>query len=74
MMVTLFPKATEEQTFPKSYENNILTIGVYNSMSAQQITMKKHLLMESINKKFGPNTVKKISISMCEQREDQEIA
>lgn len=63
----IFSKEALKQTIPKAYQNQILTINVYNSVWAQQITMHKHRILEEINLKFGPKTLKKIHIVLAEQ-------
>ena len=49
---TLLPAGALENTFPKSYQDGVLTIGVYESLWAQQVQMKKHTLLQLINQKF----------------------
>lgn len=66
----LLPEKSDEETFPKSYDHNTLTIGVINSSWAQQLMMQKHKIIEEINKKYGVNTVKNLKIQMAEKRED----
>ena len=56
-----------KNSFPKSYKDNTLTIGVMNSVWAQEVVMKKHLIQEAINKKFGEKTILKLRIEMCER-------
>ena len=72
---TLLPKGALEQTRPKSYTKQTLVIGVQNSMWAEQLMMQKHRILEAINHKFGPGTVKNIRIEMVEPAEqDHESA
>ena len=61
---TLLPAAAADLTFPISYEWKNLTVGVMNSSCAQQIAMQKHQIIESINEKFGPETVKNIKVEI----------
>lgn len=63
---TLLPKEALDHSFPSSYKEQILKIAVHNSLWAEQIMMKKHLIIEAINKKFGPNTVKNIVVTLQE--------
>ncbi len=60
----LLPKDVLKNTFPKSYEDNTLTIGVYNSAWAQQVQMYKHTIQQKINEKFGPVAIKNIKIKV----------
>ncbi len=60
----ILPAESLKSTFPKSYENETLTIGVLNSAWAQQLLMHKHRIQQGINKKFGENTVKNVRIEM----------
>lgn len=55
------PAAADTKTSP-SYKNNELTIGVPDPAWAQQLNMKRHLILDELNKKFGPRTVKQIKI------------
>lgn len=63
----LFPKQNTEETSPKSYNHNTLTIGVTSSAWAQQLMMQKHKILEEINKKYGATTLKDIKIEMVEK-------
>lgn len=70
----LFPEAWVRETFPKAYDREILVIGVYNSMWAQTVMMKRQQILEAINKKFGEGTVKTVRIETCEKmEEDQDL-
>ena len=53
-------------TFAKSYEKNVLTIGVLNSVWAQKVQMNRHLIQDEINKKYGPRVIANIRIEMAE--------
>ncbi len=67
---TLAPKILKPEalknTFPKSYEKNTLTIGVLNSVWAQQIQMNQHRIQKGINDKYGPAAVANIRIEMAQ--------
>ena len=63
----LLPPQAETQTFPKSYEAGVLTVGVLNSSWGQQIAMQKHLILEAINQKYGPKTLQNIKIEMTDK-------
>lgn len=61
----LSPEA-QEQTFPRHYQDGTLTVGAINSAAAEQLSQQKHLLLEAINKKFGPKTLQKIKVQVSE--------
>ena len=63
----LLPKEAESQTFPKSYDEGVLTVGVLNSACAQQIAMQKHQFQEAINQKYGSKTLQNIKIEMTDK-------
>lgn len=63
---TLLSPEASSQSFPKSYNGKTLTIGVTNSACAQQIAMRKHEIIEAINKKYGAKTVQNIKVEMSE--------
>jgi hypothetical protein len=63
----LLPKGALEHSSPQSYKDSVLTIAVYNSLWAEQITMKKHLFLEALNQKFGPHTIKNIRVKICDE-------
>ncbi len=63
----LLPKEALKNTFPKSYEDNTLIIGVLNAGWAQQVQMHKHTIQQKLNEKFGPHTVKNIRIQTNEK-------
>ncbi len=65
------PPDALENTFPKSYENRTLTVGVYNSAWSQQVQMQKHHLLEALNQKFGTNAVAKIHIALSENASEK---
>jgi len=58
----MLPGESLQNTFPKSYSEKVLTIGVLNSAWAQQLHMHSHRIQKALNDKFGENTVKKIRI------------
>ncbi len=64
----LFSPTVLEHSFPKSYENHVLTIGVYDSLWAGQLAMQKHLIQAAINEKFGADAVSKITFHFCEKK------
>jgi len=64
---TLLPSLWTEQTFTQSYKDAVFTLGVKNSMWAQELTMKKHLIQDYINKECGENTVTKIKVILIEE-------
>lgn len=59
-------KGWEEEAIPQHYKEAILTIGVKNSMWAQELAMKKHLILEYIKTTLGQNTVKSIKVVLIE--------
>lgn len=61
------PENALKHTFPKSYAQQTLTIGVVNSAWAQQVQMNKHRIQQAINQKYGPHTIKKIRIDIVDQ-------
>jgi predicted nucleic acid-binding Zn ribbon protein len=61
------PDEALKNTFPKSYKNQILIIGVLSSAWAEKVQINKHRIHKSLKKKFGDNTVKKIKIELCER-------
>lgn len=63
----LLPKEALKSSFPKSFKNQILTIGTINSVWADQINRNKHRIHQSLQKKFGEKTIQKIRIQMCEE-------
>lgn len=65
LLSTYFPGKTEGDTPPikvVSCKAASLSITAANSSLLHQLTMKKHLLQTEINAKFGPDTVKKITL------------
>ncbi len=68
----LLPEGALKETFPKSFDEAraILTIGIYNSMWAQVVTMKRQQIMEGINQKFGTDAVKTVRVEVCEKTEE----
>jgi len=65
LLTTYFPGKTEGE-LPAikvvSCKSASLNISAANSSLLHQLTMKKHLLQTELNAKFGPNTIKKISL------------
>lgn len=53
--------------FPKNFQDQTLTIGVYNSAWAQQLQLKKHLIQQELNKKFGKDSIQNLRIEMSEK-------
>ncbi len=70
---TMLPEEAAAQAFPKSYDGKTLTVGVLNSAWAQQIAMQKHQILEAINKKFGPKTLRNIKIEMTDKPPEAEF-
>lgn len=64
LAVKLLPSEVLEYTFPKYYENQVLTVGVLNSVWAEQLQIKKHILLEEMNKKY--HCIIKLRIVMSE--------
>ena len=63
----ILPENALESTFPKSYKNNKLTIGVLNSSWAQVVQMNKHRIHQSLKDKFGEKKVSDIRIEIAEE-------
>lgn len=59
-------KEALQNTYPKSYDNNVLTIGATSPSWAQKVQMANHILREELAKKYGEQTVKKIRVVVTE--------
>jgi predicted nucleic acid-binding Zn ribbon protein len=68
---TMLPAAAADSSFPISYEGKILTVGAMNSACAQSIAMQKYQIIESMNEKFGPETVKNIKVEITARSDSQ---
>ena len=55
-----------ENVFPKNFQDRTLTVGVYNSAWAQQLQLKKHLIQQELNRKFGKDAIRNLRIEMSE--------
>jgi hypothetical protein len=53
-------------TYPVSYKDRTLTLAALSPVWANEINMKKHLLLQELNAKLGQNTVKNIRIQIGE--------
>ena len=62
----IMPEKALDNTFPKSYKDHVLIIGALNSSWAQEINMKRHIIKNELNKKFGEKTVSKIKVDIKE--------
>jgi hypothetical protein len=62
----LLPKDALKHTAAKSYKNCVLTITARSPIWAQEVHMRRHLLKDQINHKFGQDTVKKVRIVIAE--------
>ena len=60
----LLPGESLKNTTARSYKDRTLTLAVQSSAWAQELQMRKHLIQEAINQKFGEDTVRKIRIVM----------
>ncbi|MEK7529209.1 MAG: DUF721 domain-containing protein [Patescibacteria group bacterium] len=58
-----------EYSFPRSFKNGTLTIGVTNSVWAQEISMKKEAILEEIRKGEGVPAIKALKTIISEQYE-----
>ena len=67
---TLLPAGVLENTMPKSYHRQTLTIAVFNSGWAQQVHMQRHHILKALNAKFGEKTVKEIRIETVEKPDE----
>ena len=68
---TMLPAAAADSAFPISYEGKTLTVGAMNSACAQSVAMQKHQIIESINEKFGPETVKNLKVEITTRSNSQ---
>lgn len=62
---TYLPKLDGEK-IQVSYKDGVLTLKVENSALVQEINMKKHLIQDDLNNKFGPNKIKEIKIRLAQ--------
>jgi len=69
----ILPKDSLANSFPKSYKDNTLTIAVGNPAWAQEIHMRRHLLQDEINRKYGENTVKNVRIMITDEPIDRQL-
>lgn len=60
-------KEALQNTYPKSYDNTILTIGATSSSWAQKVQMTTHLLQQELAKKYGEKAVTKIRVVVTEK-------
>ena len=70
------PEDALQNTFPKSYKDQVLTIGVLSSVWAQQVQMNKHRIHQSLKKRFGEKAVQNIRIEIAEKlpAEDEKLS
>ena len=61
------PMAALENTYPKTFKDQTLTIGVVSSQWAEKVQMNKHRIHQSLQKKFGERAIKNIRIVMVEE-------
>jgi len=59
---SLWGKIGKEQAWAISLKNNILKLGCANAIMAQELRFKQYKIQDQLNKKFGPNTVKRVKI------------
>lgn len=63
----MLPQEVLNNTFPKSYKDETLTIGALNSGWAEKVQMNKHRIHQSLKKKFGDHAVKNVRIEIAEK-------
>lgn len=64
----IFEKNKKSQGCVKafSYQNNILTVLVVNSLWASEIQMMSFQIIEAINEEFGKNTIERIQYKVTD--------
>jgi predicted nucleic acid-binding Zn ribbon protein len=63
----LLPKDALRNTHAKSYKDNTLTISVGSPVWAQEIHMRRHLLKDELNRRYGEDTVRNIRIMITDE-------
>ncbi|MFC1749388.1 DUF721 domain-containing protein [Pseudomonadota bacterium] len=63
----ILTEKAEKNTFPKSYKNGILTIGVSSSAWAQKLHMHRSDLKKSLEERLGEGAIKKIKIQTSQK-------
>jgi hypothetical protein len=62
LILGLWGKFGREQAKALHFKKNIITISAANSLIAQELKFKNNQLLRDLNKKFGPDMVKRIKI------------
>ncbi len=70
LAANLLPAGALENTLPKHYRGQTLTIKVFNSGWGQQVLMQRHHIIKAINTKFGEKTLKNIRIEVVENSDE----
>lgn len=56
-------------TWPQHFKNMILTVGVENSLWAQEVHLVRHKIFAQINQEFGRSVIAQIRIRIDQKRD-----
>ncbi|MBI4128785.1 MAG: DUF721 domain-containing protein [Parcubacteria group bacterium] len=67
-----FPAEVAARVTPRSFKNGTLTLGVKNSLVAQEVKLRSHALLEELADRFKDRSIRRVRIALDPSRQDEE--